>query len=395
MMKLKNIIKFYNSNYYSGIILLLMLVSLAVKSEEIKIGMSTALSGQNQSLGLGIKLGVETYFQQINHTDGVNGRHLKLIVYDDGYEPQQTSINMRKLIFEDKVLAIIGNVGTPTAIVAVPIANENQTLLFGAITGAEVLRPSPPDRYIINFRASYAEETAAIVNGLVVAGIKPSEIAFFTQNDGYGDAGYQGAIRALKHAGYETAEDLAHGRYTSNTEYIENALVTIVYANPKAIIMVGTYQASAKFIKLAKQFLPNTIYANVSLVNSMSLAQELEASGEGVIVTQVVPHFNADLPGVVEFRQALAQYSPNTTPDFGTLEGYLLAKILVAGLQQAGEPLTREGLVDAMETLNNLDIGIDVPISFSKTHHQASHQIWPTIIKEGQYVSFDWADLKP
>lgn len=331
-MVLKNIIKFYNLNYcYSGFILLLMLISLAVRSEEIKIGMSTVLSGPNQALGLGVKLGVETYFHQINLTGGVNGRHLKLIVYDDGYEPQQTSVNMQKLIFEDKVLAIIGNVGTPTAIVAVPIANENQILLLGAVTGAGGLRQSPPDRYIINYRASYAEETAAIVNGLMAAGIKPSEIAFFTQNDGYGDAGYQGAIKALKQTGYEEAENLAHGRYTRNTEYIENALVTIVYANPKAIIMVGAYQASAKFIKLAKQFLPETIYANVSFVGSIPLAQELGALGEGVIVTQVVPHFNADLPGVVEFRQALAQYSSTTAPDFVTLEGYLLAKILVAG----------------------------------------------------------------
>ncbi len=373
---------------------LLMMISIAVQSEEIKIGMSTALSGFNQALGQRVKLGVETYFQKINDAGGVNGHTLKLIAYDDGYEPDRTSLNMKKLIHKDKVLAVIGNVGTPTAIVSVPIANENQTLLLGAFTGADVLRNTPPDRYVINYRASYAEEAAAIVKGFLTAGIKPHEIAFFTQNDSYGDAGYQGGIKALQEAGYGEAKNLAHGRYTRHTEYIENALVTIVYANPKAVIMVGAYQACAKFIKMAKKFLPDTIYANVSFVGSIPLAQELETQGEGVIVTQVVPHFNSDLPAIIEFRHALAQYAPKNQPHFVSLEGYLVAKIFVAGLQQAGPEPNRESIIDALETLHHLDIGINIPISYSKTHHQASHQVWPTIIKQGQYRSFDWADLK-
>ena len=96
---------------------------------------------------------------------------------------------MRQLIEKDNVLAIIGNVGTPTAIVAVPMANEQKTLLFAPFSGGPVLRNDPPDRYVINFRASYAEEIAAMIDALIdIAGLKPEEIAFFTQRDSYGDA---------------------------------------------------------------------------------------------------------------------------------------------------------------------------------------------------------------
>ncbi len=64
-------------------------------------------------------------------------------------------------------MAAIGNVGTQTAIVTVPVFNKQKTLLFGAFTGAGLLRKSPPDRYIINYRASYAQETAAMIKGLL------------------------------------------------------------------------------------------------------------------------------------------------------------------------------------------------------------------------------------
>ena len=68
--------------------------------------------------------------------------------------------------------------GTPTAAVTIPIYNQGKTLLFGAFTGAGILRRSPPDRYVINYRASYVQETAAMVDGLLSAGIQPEEIAF-------------------------------------------------------------------------------------------------------------------------------------------------------------------------------------------------------------------------
>lgn len=110
------------------------------------------------------------------------------------------------------MIAIIGNVGTPTAIAAVPIANSQGTLLFGAYTGAGALRKSPPDEYVINYRASYAQETASMVQGLIEhAGLKPNEIAFFTQRDSYGDAGYVGGVTALKTFRLVDESTIAHG----------------------------------------------------------------------------------------------------------------------------------------------------------------------------------------
>ena len=340
-----------------------------------------------------MKLGIETLFKKVNEKNGINGNIIKLIHYDDDYESGQCSENMIKLIDVDNVLAVIGNVGTPTAAIAVPIANEKKTLLFGSFTGSGLLRKSPPDRYIINYRASYGEETGAMISGLIKLGVAPDKIAFFTQNDAYGDEGYQGAIKALKDKGYKNVDALAHGRYRRNTTNVEDAVVVVAAAMPQAVIMVGSYKPCAKFIKLAKEFLPDAIYLNVSLVGSIPLAKELGELGEGVVVTQVVPHFESDLPGVKEYRKNFAKYAPGKPLGFVSLEGYIVAKIFAEGLKNAGDNPTRESVIDSIESLSGFDIGMNAPINYSKTEHQASHKVWPTIIRNTIFMPLKWEDL--
>jgi len=377
------------------LILLTPIYGLGNEKNAIQVGMTTALSGPAKDLGLSMKHGIEAYFHHVNAKGGINGQPLRLLALDDGYQPTSAAANMRRLTQNDDVVAIIGNVGTPTAMVTVPIANREKILLFGAFTGANVLRKTPPDRYVINFRASYEEETAAMIDSILDRGIKPNEIAFFTQNDAYGDAGYAGALKALKSRGYEQAESLPHGRYTRNTLNVEDGLLSILDAQiePKAIIMVGAYSACAKFIKYAKTIWPNTRFLNVSFVGSRSLAKALGKAGEDVVITQVVPHFASTLPGVVEYRRLLKAYDSEASPDFVSLEGFLAAKIFVEGLKRAPKKLTRENLIDAIESIKNLNIGIDVPISYGPGEHQALHRIWGTEIKKKQFVPLNGKDL--
>src|SRR5208282_963024 len=138
-----------------------------VSDKEILFGMAAPFSGASRELGRQMKIGVETAFSQINDAGGVNGRLLRLVTADDGYEPTRTADVMKSLYDKDQVFGFIGNVGTPTAAVALPFALDHRALFFGAFTGAGLLRRDPPDRYVFNYRASYAEETNAVVNYLV------------------------------------------------------------------------------------------------------------------------------------------------------------------------------------------------------------------------------------
>jgi len=361
------------------------------------LGMSTVLSGPAAHLGINMRTGVLAALKEINLHDGIQGRSLCLIALDDGYEPERTVSNMHRLIDQENVLAVIGNVGTPTAIAAVPIANRSHVPFFGAFTGAGILRRIPPDRYVINYRASYAEETAAMVQALITYGkMQPDEIAFFTQRDAYGDSGFVGGIAALKKNGLKDETKITHGRYDRNSLAVENALADILLADPepKAVIMVGTYAPSAKFIRLARNYGLNSLFLNVSFVGAAPLAHALGNEEDGVIVTQVVPHLESSLPVVQDFHKALHRFNSAIAPTFGSLEGYISTRIFLQALKTIKGQITRESIIDALENLGQIDLGFSTPLKLSRSEHQASHQIWPTIIRNGEVQPFDWKQLR-
>jgi ABC-type branched-subunit amino acid transport system substrate-binding protein len=364
----------------------------------VVLGMSTALTGPTAILGINMRTGVLAAIEEVNRRGGLSasGRKLGLIALDDGYEPSRTAPNMRRLVEKERVLTVIGNVGTPTAVAAIPIANANKTPFFGAFTGAGVLRKTPPDRYVINYRASYAQETMSMVDALITrGGLQPQEIAFFTQRDAYGDAGFAGGIAALKLHGFKDETAVVHCRYERNTSAVENALADILLANPKprAVIMVGAYNPCAAFILLAKQSGLDAMFLNVSFVGAEALAEKLGHHGDGVIVTQVVPHFNADLPIVTDYRKALRDWSSYAKPTFGSLEGYIAARILCEALDTIEGPLNQESVVEALEGLGEFDMGLGEQLRLGSDDHQACQRVWPTVIQNGKIVPFEWEEL--
>lgn len=364
---------------------------------EILLGMSTALTGPTEQLGREMLQGVQAALKAANDRGGIQERNLKLIPLDDGYEPGRSAPNMRRLIDEEKVLAVIGNVGTPTAIAALPLVDERKTLLFAPLSGAGVLRQEPPNRYVINYRASYTEEIGAMIDALINhGGLKPEEIAFFTQRDGYGDSGLVGGLEALKRHGLRDENSIAHGRYARNSLAVENALADILLHDPmpRAVILVGAYAPCAKFIRLARESGLDALFLNVSFVGSTALAQALPAGSGEVLVTQVVPHpEDTRLPLVAEFRADLRRWAPDAQPTFVSLEGYLAARILLRALAALPGPPTREGIINALEGLGTFDLGLGAPLTLGPTEHQASHRIWPTRLENGTFVPFNWKNI--
>lgn len=366
------------------------------RGDEIVLGMSTALSGPAMDLGMNMRAGVLAALSEANRAGGIMGRPLRLVSLDDAYEPARTIPNMRLLVDDPRVLAMIGNVGTPTAVAAIPIAVDAKMPFYGAFTGAGVLRKSPPDRYVINYRASYAEEISSMVDALVDRGkLAPNEIAFFTQRDAYGDACFAGGIAALKRHGLKDEYRVPHVRYERNTIAVEKAVgdLLLLQTPPRAVIMVGAYTACGAFIKLARQNELDAILLNVSFVGSELLAKASGDGGEGTIITQTVPHYEADLPIAREYLAALAQLDPKPSPTFGSMEGYVSTRLLLTAMRKKSTKLTREGIVTALEQVGKVDLGLGVPLELSSTEHQASHAVWPTVIRNHRVVPLRWDEL--
>jgi branched-chain amino acid transport system substrate-binding protein len=273
--------------------------------------------------------------------------------------------------------------------VGAPFALERRVLFFGAFTGAGLLRRDPPDRYVFNYRASYAEETYATVRYLVkVRKLKPEQIAVFAQQDSYGDSGYSGVEKAMRALRGGDSNFVLRVGYTRNTIDVDNAIAQIrANRTPiKAVVMVGTYRACAKFIEKMRPAYPGMIFSNVSFVGSTSLRDELMLLGpryaQGVIVTQTVPPLDGKSPLVLQYRAALSRYFRGEAADYVSLEGFVAAQVLIEALRRAGPALDTERVVAALENMHNVELGLGTPIGYSKSEHQASHKVWATQLSD-------------
>jgi eukaryotic-like serine/threonine-protein kinase len=366
-----------------------------VIDSEIVLGMTAPFSGPSRELGRGMKMGLETYFDDVNERGGIAGRKIRLVALDDGYEPDRALANMNLLFDKHKVCAFIGNVGTPTAEKTLPFALGKQMLFFGPFTGAKLVRKDPPDRFVFNYRASYEEETAAILKYLVeIKKIRPDQVAVFAQQDGYGDSGFSGVVKMLRKLGGDPDKLLRVG-YVRNTVDVADAVKKIVAAPElRAVIMVPTYRPAAKFIQSVKDAGKELTFASVSFVGAAPLADELTQLGpkygEAVIVTEVVPLPDSQASAVLKYRELLGKYYASEKPSFISLEGYIDAMIFAHALEKAGENLTTDSLIAALESIHNLDLGIGVPITFGPSDHDGSHKVWGTVLdKNGQYQILD------
>jgi ABC-type branched-subunit amino acid transport system substrate-binding protein len=371
-------------------------VPRGVSDAEIVLGMASPFSGANRELGSGMRAGVEAALAEVNAAGGVEGRRLRLVAVDDGYEPSRTLPAMRQLVEKDRVFAVIGNVGTPTAAVSIPYCLRQKVIFFGALSGGDQLRRSPPDRYVFNFRPSYAQETAAAVRWLTGARrIAPARIAVFAQEDAFGESGFRGAAEELAARGGDPARIVRVG-YRRNTAEVGDAVATLKARAREldAVVMVATYKAAATFVRALRGAGLRLLVTNVSAVDSNALAEELVTWGrpytEGVVVTQIVPLPTSRAPGVVRFQEAMARHAKGERPGFLALEGFVIAQVLAERLRRAGRDLDGERLVAALEGIADLDLGIGTAVSFSPGDHQGSRKVWGTLLQpDGTWKAID------
>lgn len=345
-----------------------------VRDDRIVFGQSAALTGPAADLGISMRLGILAAFAEANRAGGVHGRRLELISYDDSYEPEAAIANTRRLIEEDRVFALIGEVGTPTSAAAEPLANEAGVPFIAPFTGAEFLRD--PSRFeVVNVRASYFQETEAIVERLT-RDLGISRIAILYQDDSYGRVGLAGTRRALDRRGMQLVSE---GTYLRNTVAVKTALLTLRSGDPQAILIIGAYRPSAVFTKWVRKLGIDALVVNISFVGTYALREELGAAGDGVVVSQVVPFPGGDdLPLQRQFRAALMEVAPGSRPSFGALEGYIAGRLTAAVLERLEAGPTREGFLRTLAEIGHFDIG-GFELSYGPGDNQGSDAVWLTV----------------
>jgi branched-chain amino acid transport system substrate-binding protein len=346
-----------------------------VTDKTIIFGQVAALSGPAQDLGQGMRQGILAAFGEINSKGGVSGRTLELKSRDDGYEPEKTVEATKAILSEDKVLALVGAVGTPTSKAGQPIATDSGVPFIGPFTGAEFLR-NPYNRYVVNVRASYFEETEAWIEHLT-KDLGVSKIAILYQDDAFGLAGLEGVQRAMAKRNMTL---VASGSFKRNTVAVKSALLDIMKAEPEAVVTVAPYKPVAEFVKLAHQVQLNALFVAISFVGSDSLAKELGSAGTGVIVSQVVPSpWDDSLPVVAAYQHALTAADANAKPGFVSLEGYVAGRLVVDALKRVDGAPTREGLLNAIAA-GPFSMG-GITLTYGPAKNQGSDQVFFTILQ--------------
>ena len=358
---------------------------VGVTDSSITLGMSSPFSGPNGAYGLDMKNTITAYFDQINKAGGVNGRKLDLVALDDGYETERTVANSKKLIEESKVFALLQYYGSsPTTQAMNDVFGPAKVPLVGTISGAGTLRQSvkdnPNNRYMFNVRASYADETDAIVNQLVGLGLK--NIAVFYQNDGFGKSGLDGVTAALKKHNIAPS---AVGTVERNSLDVDAAVKAIAKATPQAVVMVTLYKPTAAFVKAMHKVNQNPQFMTLSPVGADLLVKELGNEARGIGISQVMPYpFNDTTPAVREY-QRLMQSVKETNYSYYGIEAYITAKVMVEAIRRSGKDLTREKLIQALEGMSNYDLG-GFRVSFNGNDRAGSRFVDLTVVGSGGRV---------
>jgi branched-chain amino acid transport system substrate-binding protein len=339
------------------------------------LGQSAPTTGPAAQLGIQMHHGVKLYLDQFNAQGGLGGRPVELRLQDDGYEPERCKANTEQFIRDD-VFGLVGYVGTPTTLAALPLVNQaripssapsraRRRCAIRCRNGSSTCAPR------------YFDETALIVRQLTGLGL--TKIAVFRQNDSYGQAGLDGVLRALAAQGLEP---VAVGTVERNSQDVAAAVKAIVPRQPHAVVQISAYKSCAAFVREARKAGYGGTFYNVSFVGSQALADELGKEGRGVMISQVMPHPFSTTTGIArDYLEAVKRGGGGNPPNYSAMEGYVAARVLCEGLRRAGKAVTREALVGALEVLQRLDLG-GFSIGFSARNHAGSSFVELTVLTE-------------
>lgn len=390
-----------------GLILLacLLLPGLAQANQYV-LGMSAAFTGPSRGLGIELYRGSRAYFTHLNENGGVGGQPVVIKTMDDGYQPNPAIQNTISLIEQEDIRCLFNYVGTPTVTRILPLLKGHagyRKVLFFPFTGAQSQRQMPYSQYVFNLRASYRQELEELVHKFISLGVR--RMAVFYQADAYGRSGWDGARRALAEYGLSIVGEATYRRGSSFEESMSAQVRILQRSEPEVVLSIGSYAACAAFVREARDLEFNVPIANVSFVGSENMLSLLQQAGSSnghdyttkLINTQVVPSYeDLSLPAVREYREVMdairpaapKQADPYYIPlkySFTSFEGFLNAKLMGIILEKMHQ-VPSLGLTGAAESLQNVDIGIDVPVSFSKSRHQGLDKVYFTTVEGGSFV---------
>jgi ABC-type branched-subunit amino acid transport system substrate-binding protein len=365
-----------------------------VTPTEIVIGTTMPTSGPAAFWGVPISTAMDVWMRLINEQGGIHGRRLRLVVKDDGYLPPRAVANTRELVERDGVFAMAVSLGTANVFAARDYMVETQTIWITPLASTDIWAGFRNKKYIFATYPSYIEE-GIFLTAYAAKDLKAKSIAVFYQNDLYGQQGLLGVKRGIARAAgtklvSQVSYEVTDAEVTAQAQKMKEsgADTVILYATPRhgALIVremakIGyrpTLVSSFTLTDPAMFALAGEAWNNVYLGSYGPLPGTGDAKVDAVVerLTRAVP--------------ALARNTFNASAGVGFIEAFL------EGLRRAGPNLTKDRLVQAMESIQNWDGEVVRAVSFGPNRHQGTSRLAIVKAESGRYTRMtDWYTYPP
>ena len=321
-----------------------------ITGKTVTIGCSASLTGPLAGFGQDIKQGADAALAQINSRGGINGRTLQLNMMDDGYVPQRTTDNVKQMIAQNSVFALLSCVGTPNNTAIFPLIEEAGIPYVAPFTGASSLRKG--GRNVFHVRASYTDEVRRLVQRLAGMGLKDIGVVYL--DNGYGREMLEDAIRSFTELNLKPAVQAA---LATDGKNLPEVLAKVTESRPTAVLLATAGAVSVELVRGLKKAMPGVLMAGVSVTLTSDGLKQLGEAGSGIAVTMVMPDPNRAKLQLVRDYQAAMRSKGATEFSQVSLEAYVNTRVLAEGLERAGSDPSRAKLRTALAGIRNWDMG--------------------------------------
>jgi len=359
---------------------------VGVTATTIRLGTYQPLSGPLAPYGA-LGRTIEAYFKMVNDRGGIHGRKIELLIRDDAYNPANTRVVVKELVEREKVFAIVGGLGTPTGLAVMDYLNERGVPHVAPASGYSGWA-NPPKKYIFAWSTNYAVESRLLTK-YAIERLKARQLAVFYQNDPFGKEGLEGVTDMAGTLGVPVATAVSYER--TDTDFSAHAL-KLQRSGADAVLIWATSKPTAALLKEAVKlgYRPHWISSLVNLDPVMfTLAGD---AWEGVIVASPYTLYNS--PKAAPYRAFMKRYLPHERIGGFSLGGYAIAEVVVEALRRAGRDLTRERLVQALESFREWNGVIARRVTWGPGRRQALNAMFFARAEKGEFVQIsDWLTL--
>ncbi|MCM5681280.1 ABC transporter substrate-binding protein [Schlegelella sp. S2-27] len=319
-----------------------------ITADAITISRVIALEGPAGAKGREQEAALRAYFEAINAGGGIHGRRIAL---QTANEDLRTEDALRRILAQQRPFALFLFGGTTGSSMAMAHASAGRIPFVAPNSGASVFH-DPANRYVFNVRARYRDEVIAALRHFAL--VSQQRVALVHVDDAFGRDGAEGYREGVRQTAVTSVYEGSFA--AAETDFSQQARA-LADARPHAVVCIGSSRRVAEFIAAARASGVSAVFMTLSNNSSAGFARELGVHARGVIVSQVTPPpGNHSTAASRELRRLLAG-RPEADVSYAAMEAYLSAKVLVEGLKRAGSALTREGFVQALESLRRHDLG--------------------------------------